>query len=345
MMSIGKKTGLHDKFIEAKAVGDYSLTLQLIEELLILHPKTGGYHFGKGVLLEENFKRYREAINCYKQVVKYRPNNTKYHVTLAASYNNVGKQELALRSLEDALKIDSKCISALTGKAIILRRRAEHEQALIILDECLSLDLNVTGLLNEKCLNLIVLGRYEEAKETISKIEEINPKYQLINWLKGSLSYSASKYKEAIDHFSLARKKDCLSELVLVELLEKQANSHKYLEEYNKAIDCYNEYQQYVARSRRSELDKLGLGYRDNKDTSTSSSANVSFELAGSGIKTGVSASNSESMSSKEMSAAERRAYNESFEKLKNAARMNNINSTSDEVKSLTRGISNNWNE
>ncbi|WP_341756998.1 conjugal transfer protein TraG N-terminal domain-containing protein [Candidatus Tisiphia endosymbiont of Nemotelus nigrinus] len=82
-----------------------------------------------------------------------------------------------------------------------------------------------------------------------------------------------------------------------------------------------------------------GNSSKTTMDTATNTSASVGFKIAGTGASTGVSSSNSESIS-REMSTSEQRAYNAAMEKVKNAAKTNSITGTSDDVKSLTTGLS-----
>ncbi|BFD45541.1 MAG: hypothetical protein DMENIID0002_01870 [Rickettsia endosymbiont of Sergentomyia squamirostris] len=82
-----------------------------------------------------------------------------------------------------------------------------------------------------------------------------------------------------------------------------------------------------------------GNSSRTTMDTATNTNVSVGLKIAGTGASTGVSSSNSESIS-RDMSTSEQRAYNAAMEKVKNAAKTNSITGTSDDVKSLTTGLS-----
>ena len=90
---------------------------------------------------------------------------------------NSSKYEEALVTFDQALKIDSRSVDALNGKALIFNQLGKYEEAISWFDKALSIDPNFVNALNNKGVTLANLGKYEEAITWFDKALSIDPHF------------------------------------------------------------------------------------------------------------------------------------------------------------------------
>ena len=155
------------------------------------------------------------------------------------------------------------------------------------------------------------------------------------------------------------------SELSSTESRQATALAHRFADG-TATVDGMSTVEQQSLRETLSQglTSSEGVSSREGKDSATTAGLNVGGKLGAgfSGFKTGKKDANEEQKSllnaaidlggntgvsatnttaaGREKSAVEQKAYGEAMEKVKSAARNNSINSTSDEVKSLSRDLS-----
>lgn len=184
-MTIGQKEELYDKFLEAKARGNYNLAVERINELLKLHPKTAEYHFQKGRLLEENLNNLEEALESYKQAAKYRSGRAEYHCEVASCYLSLGKRQDCIAAIDRAIKADGKYIPALIAKSIALRQQQDYQEALDLANQCHELEPSFICVMLEQCENLMWLARYQELLAKSQTILSINDQTEKAYFYQG----------------------------------------------------------------------------------------------------------------------------------------------------------------
>ena len=74
-------------------------------------------------------RRYEEAIDELKEVLRISPNHAASHGQLGRIYMEMGEHELALGELNRSLGISPYLIPALADRAGLLRRLGRHEEA------------------------------------------------------------------------------------------------------------------------------------------------------------------------------------------------------------------------
>lgn len=194
------------------------------------------------------------------------------------------------------------------------------------------------GVVDDGGMRVITTGQGEQIIN--QPVDNLPTNYRMASTMSDSIQTQISSQQSQMT--SLTNRQSDLASLEnrqMLDLAEKFSRGEASID----GISLSEQESMRTALSRGFDA-RNGTSYREGKENSTNSSANVGFELAGSGVKTGVSATNSDS-SSKEMSAAEQKAFNESLEKVKYAQRSNNISATNEEVKSLTKGLSRNYSE
>jgi conjugal transfer mating pair stabilization protein TraG len=129
------------------------------------------------------------------------------------------------------------------------------------------------------------------------------------------------------------------SELSSTESRQATALAHRFADG-TATVDGMSTVEQQSLRETLSQglTSSEGVSSREGKDSATTAGLSLG---GGKGIggNVGVNAANTTAVG-REKSAVEQKAYGEAMEKVKSAARNNSINSTSDEVKSLSRDLS-----
>ncbi|ACV24449.1 tetratricopeptide repeat protein [Methanocaldococcus fervens] len=160
--------------------------LKDLEEVVKANPKFAfAYSFIGGIL--EDFGKYEDALKAYKKMAEIAPNPYAYYKIASLLYN-LGKHEESLRYLDEALKIDSKFVSALILKAEILLSLNKISEALLTLKKALDIRPDNTQALFVLGLIHLRIGEFDEAINAFNKVLEKNS-YHILSMLGKAIAY------------------------------------------------------------------------------------------------------------------------------------------------------------
>jgi tetratricopeptide (TPR) repeat protein len=150
--------------------------LALIDESLKVRPLYPSTWLAKGSYFE-NSKRYREAIDCYKEALRLKPDYLEAHYRLADSAIWLGDFDLARYHLDKSLALDPSHYQSLNLAGYIYNETGKFPQAVEVLIK--SLEINPYN--HEAHFNLSValdaLGRHEEAIREIEAALALSPEH------------------------------------------------------------------------------------------------------------------------------------------------------------------------
>ncbi len=216
----------------------------LVEEVLSQDPQNTR---ALSILGDILFKRrlFKEALNCYREAIN-KDSRPYLHLQSARALKEMGRFQEALQELQKVLVTDSKNLSFLKERGIILTRMKRFDQALetfqrareispkdsFVQKEILRLrsqvksednilkelktiitmdskrdDAQLYALLGEK---LKETGQVKEATEAYGKASELEPQNIFFIKQKGFCLYRLKRYEEAIECLSRAFHKDPL---------------------------------------------------------------------------------------------------------------------------------------
>ena len=122
-----------------------------------------------------NFPKAKPRLEA---LIKKNPTNSEYHRILGQIYSGEGDQELAIDTLIDALRWDSRNTFALTMMGnIIAKYREDIPTAMKYYNQVTEINPNDSIAVNNIGANLMQQGKVDEAKEYFDKALKINPDY------------------------------------------------------------------------------------------------------------------------------------------------------------------------
>jgi tetratricopeptide (TPR) repeat protein len=110
---------------------------------------------------------------------------------------NKSKYEDAVKSFDQALKIDPRSVEALNGKGLAFNKLGRYEDAITWFDNALKMDPTSAQVLNNKGISLANLDRFEEAITWFDKAIKIDPNFVDALYNKGGALAELGKYDEA----------------------------------------------------------------------------------------------------------------------------------------------------
>ncbi len=156
-----------------------------------LHTKIGTGHLQNGNI-PSAFRELQTAIMLD-------PNNAIAHNNLALAYKARKLPESALKSLDNALKIDPNFTDAKINKAAILIEEKKYAEAIPLLKESTE-DLTYQTpelAYTQTALALYELGKYKESQKYAEKALYFNPNHCPAKKYFGLSLYSQAEYKKA----------------------------------------------------------------------------------------------------------------------------------------------------
>lgn len=103
-----------------------------------------------------------DAIYCFEQALKLKPDYIHALVNLGAACWGVGRREEGRRAVDEALRLTPDNVGALINRAIMFYEEGQPEKALELFDRALSLDPQNSLAKWRKSFALLALGQYRE---------------------------------------------------------------------------------------------------------------------------------------------------------------------------------------
>ena len=110
---------------------------------------------------------------------------------------NKSKYEDAIKSYDQALKIDAKSVEALNGNGLAFNNLGRYQDAINWFDKALIIEPTFVNALNNKGVALANLDKFEEAITLFDKAIKIDPNFVDAFYNKGGALAELGKYDEA----------------------------------------------------------------------------------------------------------------------------------------------------
>ena len=147
---------------------------------------------------------YPEAERCYRKALALRPDLVEVHLNLAIMLLEMGSLEDAKVHFQRALDIESDCVGALAGMAMVLEHQGNFEEGMALLRPLLitgSLDIHVA-------LAYAALARhFDERLEAVALLERFDDQSMAttervqLHFALGKLYDELKDYAKAFEHF------------------------------------------------------------------------------------------------------------------------------------------------
>lgn len=131
--------------------------------------------FRKGNALQEA-ARFAEAISCYEQSIRLKPDYMEAHRNLGNALKQLGRLAEAVTSYEQAIAIRPN-VASYTNRGNVLRQLDRVEEALDSYDHAIAINPHYAEVHNNRGSALQELGRFEEAAASYQHAIALNPHY------------------------------------------------------------------------------------------------------------------------------------------------------------------------
>lgn len=150
----------------------YDKSLTLIEELILLEPKSLNHKAVKSNILYD-LGRYEESMLCADNVLRYNPNcGTSILAKSKIEYIYRDYQK-SLKLLEESQKWGYDLPDSYMLKGLLFDKMGNHEEALLLVQKAIGLDLKDANIYNNQGRILYNLKRFDEAIASYDKAIEI----------------------------------------------------------------------------------------------------------------------------------------------------------------------------
>jgi tetratricopeptide (TPR) repeat protein len=194
-------TNLGNAFL---AVGQVEEAITCHERSLAIDPRFDLAWANKAVALSA-LERLEEAIICYEQALTIDPYNTITWFNKGSVQAKAGRHDEAIACYDHILcQLDSRYYRAMLAKAESLKSLGRPQEALVCLDEALTIAVDDVQIWHWKASILRNLEQLPKAMAAIEHAIEIDSS-QAANWNeKGVILYNLANYEEAIGCYELA---------------------------------------------------------------------------------------------------------------------------------------------
>jgi tetratricopeptide (TPR) repeat protein len=169
--------------------------LECVEKALRINPEDWEAWKFKGMALYY-LEKYNEAIECFDKILKCYPINYKVLSYKVISLCELGKYEEALNCLNKISESNPKI--ALLGRAYVLYKKDDYENALSYIDKALEIERNNIIALNLKALILFKLSRHKESIECCDEVLRIDPNNEMALYNKACFLAELGDKEEAL---------------------------------------------------------------------------------------------------------------------------------------------------
>jgi protein O-mannosyl-transferase len=216
----------------------------------------GWYNKGKDL---SDFNRHEEAIKCFDEALRIKPDYYKAWDDKGISLNSLGKFEEAIKCYDEAIKIKPDFSLSFYNKGNAYFYIGKNSEAIKFFDESIKLNPDDFEAWNNKGSAFIGLGEFDEAIKNFDKAIELKYDYYEAWNNKGTSLYNLKKYEDAVQ---------CYDEAIKIKEDYFQAWSNKgsalfNIERYEEAIKCYdnalkiNPNYQEAVNNKMSAIEKL----------------------------------------------------------------------------------------
>ena len=226
-----------DELIDLYNKGQFKKVLSKIRPLVSLFPNTIFLHNLQGASNSAS-NNQDAAIDCYKKVIKIKPDDADAYYNMGNSLNEKGNFDAAIESYKQALKIKPDYVEAYTNMGTVFKKMDNLEKAIDSYQKALKIDSESAETYNNLGLTLKDKGHLDAAENCYKQALKIKPNhagaYNNFGTFfkdKGYLEAAEKCYKQALQikpnfanaHLNLGIVLRCKGELDAALIRYKQA--------------------------------------------------------------------------------------------------------------------------
>ena len=210
--------GIVSEFISK---GQYKEALTELDKLTQSHPNDGTLYFLGGNCYGA-MGHFDQAILCYQEAIKLKPNYAEAHNNLGFYFKEVNKIDKALLSYREAIKLKPNYAEAHNNSGNVLKDLGQFDEAISSYKLALELKPDYLFIFNNIGAIMIELGRIDEAREFYGKARGGNKDFE-----QGFLLLNNKKFTEAIKFFEKSRFLDWKEKVLECQYKNRDFNEFK----------------------------------------------------------------------------------------------------------------------
>ena len=130
---------------------------------------------------------YEKAYDFYKKAKKLNPNISTFHHIVGLFFRSLGLLHQAIESASRSMELDPFYLPSQSLRARSYIYLKEFEIAASCIANSFEIEKENFWSLLDRCILLIMMKKYDEAKEVLAKVEKINPRYSSVQYYKALL--------------------------------------------------------------------------------------------------------------------------------------------------------------
>ena len=243
---------------------DYSKVLNNVTELLEQYPNNLQLLTIKAITLV-SLKKFKEAIKCYKQCLKYNPNHMDSYFNIGSVYQDINEIDNATSSYKKVLEIDPNHFGALFNIAVIYNDQKEYNKAIYYYKKSLKVNPQDVSVYYNLGIIYYKICEYNLAVKYYKSAIHIDPNFNDTYFNLASVFERLEKYESCIKYYILANKKNPKDKKTLSKIRE----TFKKLNRKNDAVFYFED---ALGKNPNclNVMYNLALCYKDNLEYNSS---------------------------------------------------------------------------
>lgn len=151
----------------------------------------------------EDKKEYDEALQCYDEILKIRPDDGLTITSKRRIYSMLGKFKEAIECCDKEIEIDPQDNFAYLFKGTYLHKLGKFEEAIKCFDKSILIDSNYHSPYIDKGISLLELDKFDDALYCFDKAFKIKNEDPFYFSLVVNNLYDFFKFEEALDYCNM----------------------------------------------------------------------------------------------------------------------------------------------
>ncbi|MES0397199.1 MAG: tetratricopeptide repeat protein [Syntrophobacteria bacterium] len=158
-------------------------------------------HLYRQAVVYQRARRWQEAINAYRKVIKYEPMSAEVYNNIGVCYEKQGSLKMAAKSYEKAISINPRFYRSYNNLGIIYYKLKNFDKARAAYEQ--ALQLNPRNSQSEVNLALVYerLRRGGLARRTLERVLANDPENVEAHYNLGRMLEGQGQHEEAITHY------------------------------------------------------------------------------------------------------------------------------------------------
>ena len=185
----------------------YDQAIDTYRELLKIEPMHPSAFANLGASLA-NSKRFPEAAEAYKSAIELNSTHAPFHVDLGGVYMSLRRWDDSLAEFNEAIRLDPNRGDTYNMLGFLYDNTRRYEEALAANKKAAELAPENPANFHNIGLMYIKLGRYAEALAPLERALKMAPSYQSARYHLANAFSKLGRYKESIDSYAKLLERD-----------------------------------------------------------------------------------------------------------------------------------------